>query len=199
MLNLYETVQRIVQEELRRVVSSDIALVEEQHPDTYACTVALRDSGIVLKEVPVASGRLGVASLPAVSDLVLVQFVNGDVNRPIIMGSLYNDVDTPPDDHDGKSVLHLPLGAGDSDATRIELSSEDARELIISLGSGVTVALKDDDPPVSIETSGATISIANDGTVQIESNGDIALKSNANLSLEAAAQLSLKGSVIKVN
>src|SRR5918994_264965 len=52
-LTLYETVQRIVHEELGRVRTAELAIVQEQHPhaddsdkDNYACTVRLRDSGI---------------------------------------------------------------------------------------------------------------------------------------------------------
>ena len=75
-LTLYETVQRIVQEELGRVRTAELALVQEQHPhaedsdkDNYACTVRLRDSGIVLEQVPVATSRIGCVSIPAVARL----------------------------------------------------------------------------------------------------------------------------------
>lgn len=101
-LSLYETIQRIVQEELRRVHTAQLAVVQEQHPhagasdqDNYSCTVKLRNSALVLKQVPVATSRIGQVSIPAVGDLVLVQFVGGDINAPIIVGSLYNDEDRP--------------------------------------------------------------------------------------------------------
>ena len=52
---------------------------------------------------------------------MLVQFVAGDVNAPVIVGRLYNDEDRPPENEDGKAVLHLPLGAADDDAVHLEL------------------------------------------------------------------------------
>src|SRR5690242_2557699 len=102
-LTLYETIQRIVQDELGRIGTATLAIVQEQHAhadagdqDNYACTVRLRDNGLVLKQVPVATARVGSASIPAVGDLVLVQYLGGDVNAPVITGSFYNDEDRPP-------------------------------------------------------------------------------------------------------
>ncbi|MBI9093056.1 MAG: hypothetical protein JEZ12_27915 [Desulfobacterium sp.] len=100
---LFDTIRRIVQEEVRRVRTAELGVVEEQHShaeesdkDNYGCTVALRDSGIVLKKVPVATQRIGTVGIPAVSELVLVQFIGGDINATVITGRLYNDEDRPP-------------------------------------------------------------------------------------------------------
>ena len=67
---LYETIQKIVRQEIAKVRTAELAIVEEQHPhadasdkDNYACTVRLRDSGIILKQVPVATSRIGSASI----------------------------------------------------------------------------------------------------------------------------------------
>ena len=111
----------------------------------------LRDSGIVLRNVPVATSRIGAVAIPAVGELVLVQFVGGDINAPVIVGRLYNDEDRPPENEDGQAVLHLPLGASDDSAVHIELKSGDARELSVKLGSALTFVLRDDDPVVEID------------------------------------------------
>src|SRR5439155_612113 len=90
---LYETVRAIVRDQLATVRTAELGVVQDQHPhasegdtDNYACTVTLRDSGIVLKKVPVATNRIGAASIPNVGDLVLVQFVGGDIHAPVITG-----------------------------------------------------------------------------------------------------------------
>ena len=124
---------------------------DESDTDNYALTVRLRDSDIVLKQVPVTTSRLGQAHSPGVGDLVLVQFIGGDINAPVITGSLYSDEDRPPVNDDGLAVIHLPQGAEDADAAHIELASKDARELAIRLGEGLTVNLRDDDPAVEID------------------------------------------------
>lgn len=205
-LSLYETIQRIVQEELRRVHTAELAVVQEQHPhagasdqDNYSCTVKLRNSALVLKQVPVATSRIGQVSIPAVGDLVLVQFVGGDINAPIIVGSLYNDEDRPPVNTNGQSILHLPLAGDDSDAVHIEINSDGKREINIKLGSGVEINLRDDDPAVKIAVgSSATVQIDSDGAITLESQGKIAIKGNE-VSIEAQAQLKLKGATIDLN
>ncbi len=206
-LTLYETVQRIVQEELGRVRTVELAIVEEQHPhasdsdkDNYACTVRLRNSGIVLKQVPVATSRIGLASIPAVGELVLVQFVGGDINAPIVTGRLYNDEDRPPVNDDGQAITHLPLGAEDSDAVHIELHSGDKRELVFKLGSGIEVNVRDDDPVVELKVDGgkATLRIDRDGAVTLESQGEVQIK-GSEIDVEAQGQLNLKGSTVNIN
>lgn len=207
-LSLYDTIRRLVQEELGRVRTAELAVVQEQHPhasdsdkDNYACTVALRDSGIVLKQVPVATQRIGVASIPAVGELVLVQFIGGDINAPVITGRLYNDEDRPPQNDDNQAIMHLPLGAGDSDAVHVELLSGDDRSLILKLGDGLELNLKDDDPVVEIKVDGGkgTVSIARDGAITVESQGDINMKGGGSINIEASGELNLKGSVVNLN
>ena len=206
--SLYQTIQKIVQQELGRVRTAELALVQEQHPhssdgdqDNYACTVKLRDSGLVLKAVPVATGRIGCASIPAVGDLVLVQFVGGDVNAPVIVGSLYNDEDRPPVNADGQWVLHLPLGAGDADAVHIEVTSKDARSVVLKLGNGLEATLQDDDPVLALRVAGgkATVEVSRDGAIAVESSGNVEMKANGNIKIEAQGQLTLKGATVNIN
>lgn len=205
---LFDTIRRIVQEEVNRVRTAELAVVQEQHPhsddsdkDNYACTVALRDSGIVLKHVPVATQRIGTASIPAVGELVLVQFIGGDINAPVITGRLYNDEDRPPVNNDNQAIMHLPLGAGDSDAVHAELHSGDSRQLILKLGDGLELNLKDDDPVVEIKVDGGkgSVAIARDGAITIESQADINMKGGGSINIEASGEMNIKGSVINLN
>ncbi|MBA1241195.1 type VI secretion system Vgr family protein [Pseudomonas japonica] len=45
---------------------------------------------------PAASGGFGHISVPRVGDEVVVEFLDGDPDRPLITGSLYNSVNLPP-------------------------------------------------------------------------------------------------------
>lgn len=203
---LLATIQAVVRHELARRCPAELAVVQEQHPhaadsdrDNYACTVVLRGSGLVLRRVPVATGRVGAAAIPAVGELVLVQFLGGDLNRPVITGSLYDDEDRPPANADGQLVLHLPSGAGEDEAVRLVLSTAERRELSIALGGGLSLALRDDDPAVELEVDGgaAKLTIARDGGIKLESRGNIAIE-GAEVSVTATGKLTLDGASIAI-
>ncbi len=203
---LIDTLQQLIRREIERVRTIEIGIVEEIHPhaaeddsDNYACSVRLRDSGIALPSIPVAASRIGVTSIPAEGDLVLVQFIGGDVNHPVVVGSLYSDQQRPPVNDDGTLVMHLPPGAADDEAVHVELHSVDKREFSISLGNGVKLWLRDDDPSVELDIGGkCTLSIASDGEVSLESQGDLSFKGNA-ITLEAQGTMTLKGAKIDLN
>jgi uncharacterized protein involved in type VI secretion and phage assembly len=204
--SLLETIRGIVRDEVGRVRTAEVAVVQDQQPhasdgdsDNYACTVVLRDSGLVLERVPVATGRIGAVSIPAVGDMVLVQFLGGDLNAPVVTGRLYNDEDRPPVNDDGQGIVHLPLGSGDSDAVHLELHSGDRREIVVKLGSGLELHLRDDDPGLELDVNGnAKVRIAQDGAVTVESQGDVSIKGNQ-VTIEAQSQLTLKGSTVNIN
>jgi uncharacterized protein involved in type VI secretion and phage assembly len=206
-LTLFESIQQIVRDEVGRVRTAELAVVQKQHPhssggdsDNYACTVVLRDSGIVLSRVPVATGRIGTASIPAVGELVLVQFVNGDVNAPVIVGRLYNDEDRPPPNADGQAILHLPLGAADDKAVHLELHSGDARKAVVKLGASLEVTVQDDDPVITVEVGGdKTLTIGKSGDVKLQSAGNVEIKAGGNVKVEAGGQLTLKGATVNIN
>jgi phage baseplate assembly protein gpV len=201
-VSLFDAVERTVQAQVARLHTSALALVREQHPadpDNYACTVEIPALATVLKKVPMLTSKLGAVSMPAVGDLVLVYFVGGDVNAPVILGSLYSNEDRPPANEDGQVILHLPLGAADSDAAHIEVSSKDARSLRISMG-GTVVTIQDGDPAVSIDAGGnAALTIDSNGAVQLKSSGNIEIKGDGNIKIEAGGQLTLKGATVNIN
>ena len=45
---------------------------------------------------PWAGGNFGAVSLPRIGQEVLIQYINGDPNRPVIVGRVYNDRQMPP-------------------------------------------------------------------------------------------------------
>jgi type VI secretion system secreted protein VgrG len=59
-----------------------------QHNDHSSCWVRVAQSG--------ASGGFGSIQIPRVGDEVVVVFLDGNPDRPLVMGSLYNSQNTPP-------------------------------------------------------------------------------------------------------
>lgn len=207
--------RRLIREEMSSLRVAELGVVQAQHAhesdgdaDNYAVTVRLRDSGIVLGKVPVATGRLGSVAIPPVGALVLVQFIGGDVNAPVVTGTFYNEEDRPPLSADGQVVWSLPADAAPDDALRLEVSSTTNKSVLLKLASAVTVELRDDDPALKIDVGGnASLTIDSDGTVTISSSQAISLKSSSSLTLEsqgdmdlkASGTMTLQGSVINLN
>jgi hypothetical protein len=203
MNDLYETLRKLVRQELASLRVAELATVQEvfpADPANYECTVVLRDSQLVLKNVPLATPRKGLAAVPDVGDLMLVQFVGGDLNRPVIIGSLYNDEDRPPENKEKQLVLHLPIDADADSALRLELNEASPMSLKLNIGAAVKLILQDDDPVVSLDVGGnAKLTVDRSGAVKLESNGELGIKAGANLKIEAGGELKLKGAVINLN
>ena len=212
---LVPELRRLIREEVQMLRSTELGIVQSQHPhesdgdtDNYAVTVRLRDTGIVLSKVPVATGRLGSVAIPPEGALVLVQFIGGDVNAPVVTGTFYTDEDRPPVNADGQVIWNLPADASPDDALRLEVSSAGSKSVVLKLAGAVTVEIKDDDPAVSIDVGGnAKLTIDSDGKVAIQSSQSIELKASSDLKIEAqgnfelkaGGQMNIKGSVINLN
>jgi uncharacterized protein involved in type VI secretion and phage assembly len=213
--DLVPELRRLIREEVQTLRSAELGVVQAQHPhesdgdtDNYAVTVRLRDTGIVLAKVPVATSRLGAVAIPPAGALVLVQFVGGDINAPVVTGTFYTDEDRPPVNADGQVIWNLPADASPDDALRLEVSSADGKSVVLKLASAVTVEIKDDDPAVSIDVGGnAHVTIDSDGKVTITSSQSLELKASSDLKLEAqgnvdlkaGGNMTIKGSVINLN
>lgn len=206
--SLIQLVRQLIRQEMSSQQGASLALVQETHPDTYACTVKLQDNDIVLQEVPVASQRLGMVSIPQVNHLVLVQFIGGDINHPIIVGSLYNDEDTPPANEDQQWIVQLPLGAEADEGIHLSADTIDAPRFSLQLGSNLALLLQDDDPVVQLDvgSGSARLQIDSDGSITLESQKDLTLEAGgdlklkgANIEAEASGETNIKGSVVNIN
>ena len=217
-MSLIGTLQAIVRQEVGRLHVGDLGVVTSVFPhsadddrENYECNVLLKNSGLELRKVPVATPTIGGAAIPSVEDLVLVTFICGDINQPIIVGRLYNDEQRPPINQPNEIVFHLPLDAGDDDALKVAIRSggdhDPKRQLEVQMGSKLTAQLTDGDPLVNLETehvkiqvtSGGDITIECDNKLEIKTSGDLNLKSDGNINIEAAASMKLKGATIDLN
>jgi uncharacterized protein involved in type VI secretion and phage assembly len=142
------------------------------------CHVRLHGSGLVLQDVPVAVARIGVSAVPRVGDLVVLGFVDGDVNGAIVLGVLHADGAPPPDAAADEVVYEVPDAGGS------------ARRLELRLPNGNTLTVTDS--AVDVVMGGTTLKVEADGAITVEAMGDITLKSNGALALEAATNATLK-------
>src|SRR5262249_38626055 len=122
VMSVVALIQAIVREEMNRLHVGDLGVVTSVVPhgadddrENYEWNVLLEDAGLELRKVPVATPSIGSAAIPNIDDLVLVTFVGGDVNQPVVIGRLYNDQQRPPINQSNELAFHLPLDA-DEDA-----------------------------------------------------------------------------------
>ena len=103
MSGFVEIIRRVVQQELARDRGTLLGVVTTVHPhetdddeNNYEADVRVKHENLELRRVPIAVGHVGVAAPPRVGDLVLVQFLNGDSNQPLVTGRFYHADERPP-------------------------------------------------------------------------------------------------------
>ena len=204
MNDLYDTLQKLVRHELRARRFAELGQVQAVYPDdpgNYDADVVLHATDLVLKHVPVLVPRKGFASLPEVGDLVLLQFMGGDVNRPVIVGTLYNGDDRPPENAEGHWVLQLPSGPdAKDDGLRIELRQTDPVGFTLALKRDrFELLVQDDDPVARLTVAGTKLTIDGNGNVKLEGAGDVQVKASGDLKLEAGGSAEIKaGATLKL-
>ena len=212
MSALYDTLRQMIRRELASHRFAEIGTVQAVYPSDpgpYSADVVLRGTELVLRHVPVATPRKGFASLPEVGDLVLVQFIGGALDRPVVTGTLYNESDTPPENVENDWVLQLPSGSDAKDSgVRVEIRQSSPIGFTVSLkGDRFKMEVQDDDPVMTLTVADAKVTIDGGGAIKIEAPGDLDLKAAGKLTLkadgdatiESRANLVLKGAMVKIN
>ncbi|MBK6489426.1 MAG: hypothetical protein IPF98_21805 [Gemmatimonadetes bacterium] len=195
MSNPLSAVRAVVREEQQRLRFPELGVVTQVHAksadggkENHQVGVRLPASDVELLRAPVAVGRMGLSALPRVGDLVVVVFINGDINAPIVVGTLYDHQQHPPRATGDEVVYQVPDGAASG-----------TRRVHIELPSGATVTLDDD--RLQVAYGSTTLEINRDGsldvssstTVNITSSGDLTLESQGNISIAAQGTLELSG------
>jgi phage baseplate assembly protein gpV len=223
MSTIVGTIQEIIRQELRSVRVTELGLVEAVFPhsavddgDNYGCDVRLKNSGLLLRGVPIATSHIGTAAIPNVGDLVLLTFYKGDINQPIIIGRLYNERDRPPLNNSDEVIFRLPLAEADERTLKAAIrnvqDNTTPREIIIEMPPKITVRITDgtvratagktemklDQPDggsggkVTVVAGRTKITMNQDGDVTIEAAGAMSLKATRDLTLEGQ-NVTIKG------
>jgi len=141
--------------------------------------VQLHGTEMVLQRIPVAVGRIGMSMVPRVADLVVIGFLDGDVNGGVVLGTIH-DADTPSPDAGPDQVVYEVPDSGGGDR-RVEV--------VLPNGNAVTIS----DSAVSIVMGGSSLRIENGGAITLESGSDITIKAQAGITIEAGTSVSISG------
>jgi uncharacterized protein involved in type VI secretion and phage assembly len=145
-----------------------------------------------------AGEKRGALFLPEVGDEVLVAFEHGDVNRPFVIGVLWNGADKPPlTNSDGKNNKRLIQSRS---GHRIILDDTDGNEKI-------EIKDKTEKNAIVWDTASNTITISTDkdiclkapqGKIVLDAQ-EVSIKSSAKTDIEASGTLTVKGATVNIN
>jgi uncharacterized protein involved in type VI secretion and phage assembly len=215
---LFESIARIARHEAGARATAGVGKVVDLFTADgpvadHAVSVEMRDSGLVLPRVPVAVGVMGFAAIPAIDDLVLVVFLDGDYNAPVVVGRLYHPDQDPPEHGRDQIVLGLPSGSNDPDLRLLLESAEPS--ILLTLPGDVKLEIKDGVVTIAvgemhvelrgsgggraeIAAGGAKLTLKQDGDVTIESPSTLALKAST-IDIKADASVTIKGATVEIN
>ena len=163
--------------------------------------------------MPMAGRERGWMTIPEKDDEVLVGFVHGDINNAIVLGSLYNGVDTPPyaneDEENNLRVFQSRSGhrltfddkSGDE---RIELISHneeiriiwDAKEKTLSIYSGKDIIVEAKET-ISFKCKDFILEASN--SVNMEAGSTFEAKAGSTMNIDGGSLLTQKAGTIKIN
>ena len=179
MSGMVEVIQSIVEAEIRKVHLTELGMVTsifshagESDKENYECNIQLKNRDLELRKVPVATQIIGLSNIPKVGDMVVITYVNGNINAPIIIGRLYTDEDRPPVSS-GEEVVYVPPYSKNSDLRRFAME----------LPSGVKITINDD--LVGISAGGTTLKINRGGNVEVQSAKEVKIVAKEDMSILA--------------
>jgi hypothetical protein len=169
MSELLDLVRRTVREELalRRgpQLATVTALVTHDSDDdtaNYEVDVRLKHDGLELPKVPVAVPHIGVAAPPRVGDLVLVEFLDHDIQQPLITGRFYHDQERAPLFKENDVLFEHRLS--DGKLNHLRMASD-----------GSLFLQRDVKKPADNSDFGAGIRIDPQGLIELKSGDDFVL------------------------
>ena len=134
---------------------------------------------------PFAGKDRGGFFIPDVDDEVLVVFVDGDRRFPIVVGSLWNGRDKPPETlgGDGTKVDRWTITGKAGTRIAIVEESEGQETVSIETPNGVTVTITDE----------------GGGKVEIECAQNIVIIDSSGMSIQSSASVQVQASDVTVN
>lgn len=137
----------------------------------------------------------GMIWIPQKGDEVVVAFVHGDINYPIVVGSLWNGQAKPPVQimeglFDGGKVTRTGIvSPGDHKIVTYD-APDDAGIMLITGDTGYRLLL---------DQSGKRVKLHSEGTLEIHAAGDLAITAGGAIKIEAGANMTIKGAKVAIN
>lgn len=186
MTSMVDMIRAIVADELSRRAAPQLGVVTSVHSrdsdssdNNHQVNVRVPAAGVELQRVPVAVDRAGRSCLPRIDDLVVVLFVDGDVQGPVVVGTVYDSSTRPPVAKPAELVYENP----DEEESGI-------RRFAAKLPSGVEFVF--DDSTLSLTMGSTEIIVEADGDVTVKSAGKLTIEAQADVSIEGQGNIAIK-------
>lgn len=117
-----------------------------------------------------AGNDRGILFLPEVGDEVLVVFEQGDPERPLVVGALWNGKDRPPEAKDDNSVKWIRTRSGNT------IKMQDDRR-----GQAITLYTPEAECAVQLlhKEGESIVTVFSEGDIELQAKGEIRLKSQS--------------------
>jgi uncharacterized protein involved in type VI secretion and phage assembly len=191
-MSIVETMKVVAQRELHKLHLPTLGVVTSIFPhssasdkDNYECNVRLKNTELELRKVPIATQCIGLAGIPRVGDLVIIVFINGDINAPIIVGRLYNDEDRPPL-NTAEEIVYVPPYEANAEVRRVYLE----------FPQGMIFRITDDE--VDIKAGDTKVIVTRDGDVVIESKSNVSVVADGDATLKSKGKMNISGQSVKI-
>lgn len=227
MSRVLRVLRAVARQEAERRSFCELGLVTsvfagDDASNAQSASIELKDSGLAIPRVPVATPLTGAAFLPRLGDIVVVLFPRGDWSSPVIVGQVYSEQRRPPsfgkdefvlqwpgdaDDPEAKAVRLSVSADGEARRVAVELGGESSASLLVEDGSitleagGVRVRLQhasDSDGTVEVAAGGTSLSLAQDGDLTLESQGTLTIKA-PQISIEGDTSVKINGQTVEIN
>jgi phage protein D/phage baseplate assembly protein gpV len=165
------------------------------------------ESGWARVVTPHAGKDRGMFFIPQVDDEVVVAFEHGDTRRPIVIGSLYNGRDKPPEDLLAKTEGAQGKPPRFGVKTPHEVFVEGTQKMTLRSHEQMLVEIKKDGKQGTgdytltaegklSETAKGDISHKTDKTYTVDAGSSITIKGTGAITIESKAGVTLKGGKI---
>jgi phage baseplate assembly protein V len=144
--------------------------------------------------------QMGSLFLPEVNDEVLVAFLMGRLDQPVVIGSLWNKKQQPPDFNDKNDIRKIKTKSG-HEITFDDTSGSGTVTLKTSKGHNITIS--DKDKKITVETQDKQQSLTLDesgkkATLKVGSASTLEMNAQGDVKLTGSKSVTVKGAQVKV-